>query len=196
MAAPQQDLLHALAREHRDHLSTFHHLASAAEGAPVRWLRRRLSALILHLGVHLSAERLLVHPLVLPSASRGQETLQRREGETAILRERFALAGEALDDPERLLAALGEASSGFAAHADHEELEVFVHARHAATPQQLRRMGRLHATLQQRLAARYLRNGAAPDAPWEDAGLLDTVGAWYLAALPQDAAPGRDATPC
>lgn len=186
MASAQQDLLHVLAREHRDHSAAFHEMIDHGHETTLRQRRRQFASLMLHLSIHVTAERLVVHPLVVTALDRGDEIRQTREREIHALWEQMTETGGALEDPERLLAALQEASRQATSHADREELEIFVHVRHVATPKQLRRMGRLHAMLGQRLAARYQREGDAPSEPWADPGLLDVLASWYTEELPVD----------
>ena len=185
MAPAQQDLLHVLAREHRDHSIVFHGLIDHLEDAAPRHRRRQYGALVLNLAVHLTAETLLVHPLVDAPGTTGRDARRGRERAIDSLRTRLTDAGEALDDPDTLSSALHLASGEAAAHADREELEVFVYARHAATPRQLRAFGRLHTTLRQRLPARYQREGSAPTEPWTDERLHTVIRSWYAEAVPE-----------
>ncbi len=186
MAPAQQDLLHVLAREHRAHSIAFHDLIDHLEDAAPRHRRRQYGALVLNLAVHLTAETLLVHPLVDVADTTGRDLRRARERAIDSLRTRLTDAGEALDDPDTLSSALHLASGEAAAHADREELEVFVYARHAATPKQLRAFGRLHTTLRQRLPARYQREGSAPTEPWTDERLHTVIRSWYAASLPEE----------
>jgi hypothetical protein len=188
LPSAQQDLIHVLARDHRDHSVMFHELMDRIDDTAPRHRRRQYAALVLHLGVHMTAETLLVHPLLVAATAAGEATKRAREREILSLRDRLTEVGAVLDDPDRLPDALRTASSEVAAHADREELEVFVFIRHVATPKQLRRMGRLHATLRQRLPTRYQREGSAPTEPWSDPGLLEVLQAWYDDALPDDEA--------
>lgn len=184
MASAQQDLLHVLAREHRDHSIVFHDLLDHLDTTAPRHRRRQYVALVLNLAVHLTAETLLVHPLVVRASATGAETRREREREIRALKGRLAEAGAVLDDPDTLRDVLLAASGEVAVHADREELEVFVYARHAATARELRRFGRLHTTLRQRLPARYQREGDSPDEPWADPGLHEVIRAWYADSLP------------
>jgi len=172
-----------LAREHRDHSLVFHELIQRLDDDPPRYRRRRYAALVPNLAVHTTAESLLIHPLMVAATATGEATQRTREREIGSLRARLAEAGAALEDPDCLRAALSAASREAAAHADREELEVFVHARHAATPRQLRRLGRLHAALRQQLPTRYQREGSAPDEPWADERLYDMIRGWYAESL-------------
>lgn len=178
-----------LAREHRDHSIVFHDLIDRLGDAAPRHRRRQYGALVLNLTVHLTAETLIVHPLVVAANATGEDTRRAREREIQSLRTRLTDAGRALDDPDALRSALNVASGEAAAHADREELEVFVYARHAATPKQLRGFGRLHTTLHQRLPTRYQREGSAPAEPWDDDRLHAVIRSWYAEALP-DGVPG------
>jgi hypothetical protein len=193
MASAQQDLLHVLAREHRDHSVVFHEMIDHLQQTAPRHRRRQVTALTLNLAVHFTAERVLVHPLVVAANDHGDDTRRAREREILSIIDRMAEVGAALDDPERLRSALLVASRDTTSHADREELEVFVYVRHVATPKQLRRLGRLHATLRQRLPTRYQREGAVPGEPWSDAHLLDTLGSWYADALPSEELVKADA---
>jgi hypothetical protein len=192
LASAQQDLLHVLAREHRDHSIAFHDLIDHLGTTAPRHRRRQYLALVLNLAVHLAAETVLVHPLVVAASANGEETRRTREREIRSLQARLTDAGAALDDPDELREAIVAASGEVAAHADREELEVFVHARHAATAKELRSFGRLHATLRQRLPARYQREGDVPDEPWADPQLYALIRSWYVESLP-DGPPEEDA---
>lgn len=184
MASAQQDLLHVLAREHRDHSNTFHDLVDHLGTTSPRHRRRQYTALVLNLAVHLTAETVLVHPLLVAGSAHGEETRRTREREIRSLEGRLTEAGAVLDDLDELRGALLVACGETASHADREELEVFVHARHAATPQALRGFGRLHATLRQRLPMRYQREGNRPDEPWADRQLHALIRSWYVESLP------------
>jgi hypothetical protein len=184
LASAQQDLLHVLAREHRDHSIMFHELIDHLDAVAPRHRRRQYRALVLNLAVHLAAESLLVHPLVVAASATGEDTRRAREREMRSLHTRLTEAGAALDEPDRLRQALLTASGEAASHADREELEVFFYARHVAEPKELRRLGRLHATLHQRLPTRYQREGRAPGEPWTDERLPEIIGTWYAESLP------------
>lgn len=186
MASAQQDLLHVLAREHRDHSVTFHELIDRVDATAPRHRRRQLVSLTLHLAVHVTAESLLVHPLVIRAVASGEDTVREREREIVAFHDRLSTLGADLDHADRLVGALEAASGEFAAHADREELEVYVYARHVAAPKQLRRLGRLHTTLRQRLPARYHREGEAASEPWADENLFGTLRSWYTAELPAE----------
>jgi hypothetical protein len=199
LASAQQDLLHVLAREHRDHSIAFHDLIDHLETTAPRHRRRQYSALVTNLAVHLAAETTLVHPLVMTASAHGEETRRTREREIRSLEVRLTEAGGHLDDLDDLREALLVASGETASHADREELEMFAYARHAATPQELRRFGRSHATLRQRLPTRYQREGNCPHAPWADPRLHASIRSWYAESLPDlpvdDDADDRSARP-
>lgn len=184
MAVAQQDLLHVLAREHRDHSKAFHDLIDQLGTTGPRHRRRQYTALVVNLAVHLAAETVLVHPLAVAASAGGEETEREREREIRSLEIRLTEAGGVLDDLDDLRVALLVASGETACHADRVELEVFIHARRAATPQALRRFGRLHSTLRQRLAARYQREADRPDEPWADPRLHASIRSWYAESLP------------
>jgi hypothetical protein len=190
LAAAQQDLLHVLAREHRDHSIAFHDLIDHLDSNASRHRRRQYTALVLNLAAHLTAETVLVHPLLVAASANGEETRRTREREIRSLEVRLTEAGGVLDDLDDLRGALLTASGEAASHADREELEVFLHARHAATPRALRRFGRLHSTLRHRLPARYQREGTSPDEPWADPRLHALFRSWYAESLPEG--PGDD----
>lgn len=190
MPTAQQDLLHVLAREHREHSGVFHDLVDHVGETAPRHRRRQFGTLVLHLGVHLTAETLLVHPLLVAASVTGEDTRRAREREILSVFGRLTAAGSALDDPKRLGEALRVASGDVAAHADREELEVFVHVRRVATPKRLRQLGRLHSTLRQRLPSRYQREGRAPTEPWNDEHLPQMLRSWYEEALPAGSDPG------
>jgi len=184
LASAQQDLLHVLAREHRDHSKAFHDLIDRLSTTTPRHRRRQYTALVVNLAVHLAAETVLVHPLAVATSAGGEVTEREREREIRSLEIRLTEAGGVLDDLDDLRVALLVASGETACHADRGEVEVFSHARHAATPQSLRRLGRLHSTLRQRLAARYQREADRPDEPWADPRLHASIRSWYAESLP------------
>lgn len=189
MSPAQQDLLHVLAREHRDHGVLIHQLIDRIDGLAMRNRRRQFGSLVLHLGLHLTAERLLIHPLTRRGSGDGDELARLRELEINSLCDRIRSAGGDLDRGEDVAPGLTSVSGSFAAHADREELEMYSHVRHLVDPRDLRQLGRIHATLQQRLLARYGREGDDANEPWSDPHLFDALEGWYREALDPERGP-------
>lgn len=146
-ASPAGDLLHALAREHRDldrRLTGTSGLDASAAG------RRHLDATLLAVTLHEVAERVLLDPWVRGPLGRDDLADEREREERRLLTELDDLRGR-----DRLTARdLAGLHARFVAHSDREEIELFPPLRHVVSPRELVRARRELALLRDRVPAR------------------------------------------
>jgi hemerythrin superfamily protein len=171
---PDQDLLHALARDHR----RLDERARSLLEDPARRTPQAVGGFVTDVLAHEASEQLLLHPLVTGRVPGGGRLARRRTEEEQALERHLRLSMSEEPASAAFAARLRAFHAGFVEHADREELEVFPALRHVVSRGALRELGRTYASLVARLPTR-VRCAVGADA----AGAGDGVRGCRLAEV-------------